>query len=187
MKISAKEKTITCKVKASANMPVFLFYTERRSFMARSKYEYWLTEEGLIVLGGLARDGLTDQQIADSIGISRSTLSAWKLKYPDISDTLKNNKDIVDRRVENALLENALGAYQRETVEELIKDPKTGEKKLTLVKRTEKQYPGNTLAQMFWLKNRKPKDWRDKPEVTNEETLEKLDEILKGIDDAAKR
>lgn len=155
--------------------------------MAKGKYEYWLTREGLIILGGWARDGLTDQQIAENIGISRSTLSLWKIKYPDISDTLKNNKDIVDRQVENALLECALGARQCETVEELMKDSMTGEEKLTLVKRVEKQYPGNTLAQMFWLKNRKPKDWRDKPEVTNEETLEKLDEILKGIDDAAKR
>ena len=155
--------------------------------MAKGKYEYWLTEEGLIILGGWARDGMTDQQIADSIGISRSTLSAWKVKYPDISDTLKNNKDIVDRRVENALLKSALGPCQREITEELVEDPETGKKKLMLVKRIEKQHPGNTLAQIFWLKNRKPKDWRDKPEVTNEETLEKLDKILKGIDDAAKR
>ncbi len=155
--------------------------------MAKGKYEYWLTREGLIILGGWARDGLTDQQIAENIGISRSTLSLWKIKYSDISDTLKNNKEIVDRQVENALLRNALGFQEQEITEELIEDPKTGEKKLLPVKRVKKQFSGNTLAQMFWLKNRKPEVWRDKPETTNEETLEKLDEILKGINDAAKR
>lgn len=120
------------------------------------------------------------------MGISRSTLSDWKVKYPDISDTLKNNKDIMDRKVENALLENALGSRQVEIVEEAVKDPETGKIELQVVKKTEKQYPGNVLAQFFWLKNRKPETWRDKPDVTNDETLRKLDEILEGITDAAK-
>lgn len=44
----------------------------------------------------------------------------------DISDTLKNNKDIIDRKVENALLENALGSRQVKTIEEAVKDPDTG-------------------------------------------------------------
>ncbi|MCM1245993.1 MAG: DNA-packaging protein [Roseburia sp.] len=77
--------------------------------MAKGKYEYWISTEGLIKLEGLARDGLTDEQIAEKIGISRSTLNEWKKKYPDISDTLKRGKDVVDRQVENALLRRALG------------------------------------------------------------------------------
>lgn len=77
--------------------------------MARGKYEYWLTQEGLLKLEGWARDGLTDEQIAENIGISRSTLNAWKDKYSDISDTLKRGKEIIDRQVENALLKRALG------------------------------------------------------------------------------
>lgn len=77
--------------------------------MAKGKYEYWLTPEGLIKLEGWARDGLTDEQIAQNVGISRSTLNAWKTKYSDISDTLKRGKEIVDLQVENALLKRALG------------------------------------------------------------------------------
>ena len=57
--------------------------------MAKGKYEYWLTAEGLLQLGGWARNGLTDEQIACNMGISRSTLNDWKSKYSDISDTLK--------------------------------------------------------------------------------------------------
>ena len=72
--------------------------------MAKGKYEYWLTSEGLTLLEGWARDGLTDKQISANIGISRSTLNAWKVQYPDISDTLKKGKEVVDRQVENALL-----------------------------------------------------------------------------------
>ena len=64
--------------------------------MARGKFEYWLTEDGLTLLEGWARDGLTDEQIAENIGISRSTLSDWKNKFSDISDALKKGKEVVD-------------------------------------------------------------------------------------------
>lgn len=76
--------------------------------MAKGKYEEWLTAKGLILLEGWSRDGLTDDQIAKNIGISRSTLNDWKKKYPDISDSLKKGKEVVDYEVENALLKNAL-------------------------------------------------------------------------------
>lgn len=45
-----------------------------------AKYEKWLTPDGLVRIGGWARDGLTDEQIAHNMGISRSTLNAWKKK-----------------------------------------------------------------------------------------------------------
>ena len=53
--------------------------------MAKSKYEKWLLPENLILLEGWARDGLTDEQIAQNMGICRDTLIEWKKKYSDIS------------------------------------------------------------------------------------------------------
>lgn len=75
----------------------------------RGKYTDWLTEEGLLKLEGWARDGLTDEQIAHNVGVSRSTLSEWKNKYQDISDALKRGKEVIDIMVENSLLKRALG------------------------------------------------------------------------------
>ena len=95
--------------------------------MAKGKYEYWLTAEGLLQLGGWARNGLTDEQIACNMGISRSTLNDWKSKYSDISDTLKINKEIVDTQVENALLKRALGYSFTETTKERKLNDATGE------------------------------------------------------------
>ena len=69
-----------------------------------AKYEKWLEQEGLLLIEGWARDGLTDEQIAGNMGVSRSTLNSWKDRYPDILDALKKGKEIVDRQVENALL-----------------------------------------------------------------------------------
>lgn len=149
--------------------------------MAKGKYEYWLTPEGLLKLEGWARDGLTDEQIAENIGISRSTLNNWKDKYPDISDTLKKGKDVVDRQVENALLKRALGYEYTEVTREYI--PEVGE--VTVTKEVTKQVVPDTTAQIFWLKNRKPDKWRDKQEYEDRTAIEKLDEILKGLHDNA--
>lgn len=122
--------------------------------MAKGKYEYWLTPEGLIKLEGWARDGLTDEQIASNMGIRRETLIDWKKKYPNISNTLKRGKEVVDYEVENALLKRALGYTVKE--EKLTKDGEVVE--------LEREVPGDVTAQIFWLKNRKPDAWRDKPE-----------------------
>lgn len=94
--------------------------------MAKGKFQEWLEPEGLLKLEGWARDGLIDEQIAANMGISRSTLSVWKDKYSDISDSLKKGKVVVDRQVENALLKRALGYAYTETTKERIID--TGQK-----------------------------------------------------------
>lgn len=127
--------------------------------MAQAKYKEWLTKEGLIKIEGWARDGLTDEQIAHNMDISRSTLNDWKKKYSDISDTLKRGKEVVDRQVENALLKRALGYEFDEVTKELTE---TG---LIVTKKVTKQQAPDTTAAIFWLKNRKPNEWRDKRET----------------------
>lgn len=130
--------------------------------MAKGKYQYWIEPDGLLLIQGWARDGLTDDDIAREIGISRSTLSEWKLRFPDISDALKKSKEIVDFEVENALLKRALGYRYTEVTTETRFDMEGNEYEY---KRTvEKEMPPDTTAQIFWLKNRKPAQWRDKPQ-----------------------
>ena len=124
-----------------------------------AKYTEWITEEGLLKIEGWARDGLTDKQIADNIGIRRPTLYDWKKKYSDISDALKRGKEVIDRQVENALLKRALGYEYVETTKELT------DLGLTVTKQVTKQVAPDTTAQIFWLKNRKPQEWRDKKET----------------------
>lgn len=131
------------------------------------------------MIEGWARDGLTDEQIAFNIGISRSTLSEWKKKYTDISDTLKRGKEVIDRQVENALLKRALGYKYKETTRELITDKETGHSELVVTKVVEKEVVPDTTAQIFWLKNRKPSNWKDKPDGDN--FNDALQEMLKGL------
>lgn len=137
--------------------------------MAKGKYQEWLTEESLLRLEAWARDGLTDEQIADNIGIRRETLYDWKKKYPHISNALKRGKDVVDIQVENALLNKAQGITKT-----LIKPIKVKTVTYDNGKRVKEEehieyaeeeifVPPDTVAQIFWLKNRKPNTWKDKP------------------------
>ena len=152
--------------------------------MAKGKYQEWLEPEGLLKIEGWARDGLTDEQIAQNMGITAKTLYEWKKKYGEICESLKKGKEIIDRQVENALLKRALGHEYTETTREYI--PELDEMKTT--KKVTKQVAPDTTAQIFWLKNRKPDKWRDKQEYEDRTAIEKLDEILKGLhDNAAKQ
>lgn len=143
--------------------------------MAKGKYEYWITPEGLLKIEGWARDGLTDEQIAHNIGISVSTLNNWKNNHVEILESLKKGKEVVDRQVENALLKRALG-YEYKEVNEKFEGGVMTERIVT-----KKEVVADTTAQIFWLKNRKPEKWRDKPEYEDHSAIDKLDEIIKGL------
>lgn len=158
--------------------------------MAKGKYQEWLTEEGLLQLESWARDGLTDEQIAHNMGICRDTLIQWKKKYSDISDTLKRGKDVIDIQVENALLKRALGYSYKEVTREKVFNPETGQYELMPTKEVTKEVVPDTTAQIFWLKNRRPEQWRDKKDVSVEGELNtnnpfqglSTDELRKIID-----
>lgn len=140
--------------------------------MAKGKYEYWLTPEGLLKLEGWARDGLTNEQIALNMGITRKTLQEWCVKYSDICDTLKRGKEVVDRQVENALLKRALGyQYEEKTFEANI----DGE--MVCTKIVKKEVQPDTTAQIFWLKNRRPDVWRDKQDINVKDDTEKKEKL----------
>ena len=144
-----------------------------------AKYTEWLTEEGLLKIEGWARDGLTDKQVAHNMNIAESTLHDWKKKYSVLSESLKRGKEVVDRQVENALLKRALGYEFKETTQELTEDGMRVTKVIT------KQQAPDTTAQIFWLKNRKPQEWRDKQEteISGHIRTDKLDSILTQLSD----
>ena len=127
-----------------------------------AKYDYWISNDGLQLLAGWARSGLTDEQLAHNMGIATSTLYEWKKRYPEISESLKSNKEIADIAVENALYKRAIGYQYTETTKEAGK----------VVKTVVKEVVPDTTAQIFWLKNRQPERWRDKQEVQHSGRIE---------------
>ena len=131
----------------------------------RGKYEDWITDDGLLKVQGWARDGLSNEQIAHNMGITFQTLYKWQDKYSELREALKKGKEVVDREVENALLKRAMGYETVEDVEEPVEDKETGEVQMRVTKRVKKQVAPDVTAQIFWLKNRKPAEFRDKHDV----------------------
>lgn len=138
--------------------------------MAKSKY-YTHVEPRLVEIEGWARDGLTDEQIAKNLGIGVRTLYEYKEKYPQIVQSLKRGKEVVDREVENALLKRALGYKYQEITQEPVMNHETGVYELQPTKVVTKEVAPDTTAQIFWLKNRKPKEWRDRKDVEHSGTI----------------
>lgn len=150
-----------------------------------------MTDDGLLAIEGWARDGLNDKQIATNTGVNEFTFSRWKTQYPQLAQAIKKGRMPVDVQVENALLKRALG-FECEEVTEEIEETPTGMvdengkpimKRKRHIKKFKRVIPGDTTAMIFWLKNRKPAQWRDKPEPpVSTEALQRLDEVLDKID-----
>lgn len=128
--------------------------------MCKGKYQEWLTEEGKVRLQGWARDGLSDEQLAEKMGVGTSTFYRWKKEHREIWEALKEGKDVADRHVENALYKRACGFEYVEVTTE--RDEINGK---MITKRVTKFYPPDPTSMIFWLKNRKPDEWRDKRET----------------------
>lgn len=154
--------------------------------MARkSKADEWLTPDGLLRVKGWARDGLTDKQIAKNMRIGYSTLKEWLNQFPAFSAALKEGKEPVDIEVENALLQSALGhtVKIRKPIKlrtkKQLRDKGTIEEERIEYAEEEIYIPPQTAAQIFWLKNRRPDKWRDKPvEVAISEEDNAADDAL---------
>lgn len=120
-----------------------------------SKYQPEYAEQA----AKLCRLGATDAQMADFFGVSVSTVSLWKVEHPEFSEAIKVPKAQADKRVEQSLYRRAIGYEHDETDlrvvgTRLVKTP------------LRKHYPPDTTAAIFWLKNRKPGEWRDRIEHT---------------------
>lgn len=151
-----------------------------------AKYDDWLTPEGLLLIEGWARDGLTKEQIAHNIGICRDTLNEWEKKFPDISYVLKKSKEVADRHVENALYKKAIGftaidkVVSTKKVVEYENGKRVRETTEPCVVEVEKYFPPDTTAEIFWMKKRKPEQWGDKDKNVN---VEGMVQIVDSIPD----
>ena len=156
---------------------------ERRLEMAKGKYEEWLEPDGLTLLEAWARNGLTDEQLAHNMGIASSTLREWKKNFQAISAALKKGKEVVDIQVENALFQRATGYNYQESTEEWRPNA-DGELELISKRVQNKHMPPDTTAQIYWLKNRRPDLWRDKPADNVSDSTVRV--IFKDAQDFAK-
>lgn len=105
--------------------------------------------------GKLCLLGATDMEIADFFKVDVRTIYRWKGEHEAFCQALKAGKDEADERVVRSLFARANG-FEHDEVDirvvagKIVKTP------------IRKHYPPDTVAAIFWLKNRRKEDWRDK-------------------------
>jgi hypothetical protein len=109
--------------------------------------------------GKLCKLGATDKELADFFEVTEQTVNNWKTDFPSFFESLKRGKHEADDRVEHSLYRRALG-YSHDAVK--IFCSKEGD--VTKVEYVE-HYPPDTVACIFWLKNRRSDEWRDKIDI----------------------
>lgn len=129
----------------------------------------WLEEDNLMLIECWARDGYTFQDIANRIGIAVSTLRGWRAQYPEFDEALKRGREIIDYKVENALLKSALGYKTKEV--KVTTTMRYGKVVETVKEVTDKEQAPNVSAIQCWLYNRLPNKWKK-----NRDNLIELDE-----------
>lgn len=117
----------------------------------------------------LVQLGATDAELADFFEVAISTVSLWKVQHEEFSEALKLGKEISDKRVEESLYHRAMG-YSHEDTDIRVIDGCVVETPII------KHYPPDTTAAIFWLKNRKPTDWRDKRDIEHSGSI-KFDDL----------
>ena len=135
--------------------------------MARpSKYEAKFAKEA----AKLCNLGATDAQLADFFEVSVSTINLWKVQYKEFSESVKVPKAEADEKVEQSLYRRAMG-YEHDEVDIKVV---AGALIQTPIRR---YYPPDSTAMIFWLKNRKPGEWRDKQDVELSGTLNWVEQL----------
>ena len=139
--------------------------------MARpSKYETEIKDK-LPAVQGWAMQGLNNEQIAHNLGINIATLYKYKAQHTELNEALKKGREVADFEVVNAMHENATGYWRKEQVVSQRRkvyyneQGKRVEETEPCVVEVDKWYPPNVTAQIYWTKNRMPKDWSDRKEV----------------------
>ena len=119
----------------------------------------WLEDDNLLLLEAWARDGYTLTDIARRIGINLDTLVLWKKKYEPIKEALSIGKELVDYKVENALLKSALG-YRTKDVK-VTTTMRYGKVVETIKETTDREVAPNVTAIQMWLYNRQKDKWKN--------------------------
>ncbi|MGH0775279.1 helix-turn-helix domain-containing protein [Bacillus mobilis] len=120
----------------------------------RNKYETHVRPR-LDEIKEWAEQGLTESEMQKLLGVSHNAFNNYKNEYSELNESLKQGKEISDDIVEQSLYKNAIGYYYEE-------EAVTNKGDIVSVKKYSKP---NTTAQIFWLKNRRRDQWRDKQDI----------------------
>ncbi|MCY1166639.1 hypothetical protein D9M73_65850 [compost metagenome] len=110
--------------------------------------------------------GATDKKLGDFFNVSEQTVNAWKLAHADFLESITRGKEGADAEIAQALFHRAKGySHPEDDIKSVALGGNMGSE--IVITPTIKHYPPDTQAASLWLRNRQPKLWRDKTEVTH--------------------
>jgi hypothetical protein len=104
--------------------------------------------------------GLDDDEVAAGIGLAPGYYYEWLKKYPELAEARARGKEIADGEVVQRLYKRAIG-YSHEAVKIFMP---AGASEPVYAKYIE-HFPPDVQAATWWLKNRRPKQWKDRTET----------------------
>lgn len=107
---------------------------------------------------GLAEKGYTDKEMASALGICDKTIRNWKKRFPAFFESLQAGKLLADSKVVASLYQRACGYSCPDVYMSTHQGVVT---KTPIIK----HYPPDVTSMIFWLKNRKPAEWRDRQDL----------------------
>lgn len=119
--------------------------------------------------------GATDVDLAMFFDVDPRTIANWKVRYPEFFQSIKIAKADLDDQVERSLYQRAMG-YSHPDVDIRVIEGQIVKTELV------KHYPPDTTALIFWLKNRRKEEWRDKQEIEHSGTI-RHEDALGELDD----
>ena len=105
----------------------------------------------------LCKLGATDVELAEFFEVHPATIYRWASANAEFCESLKAGKDEADDRVERSLYMKAVG-FERQEVKIFM--PANAEKPVYAPYMA--YHAPDTTAALFWLKNRRSEEWRDK-------------------------
>lgn len=126
-------------------------------------------ESRLPLIISMLKDGCTDKEIVEKLGIGSTTWKRKKVQNKKIKQAIEEIIDAKNQEVEEALFKCCTGYHYYEEVATKVKEEVEGEKGNVLVKESVKiskvkKYRGpDVVAQKYWLNNKKKAVWKDDP------------------------
>jgi len=116
--------------------------------------------------------GATNQELADFFEVSIPTIWHWANEHREFFNAIKVSKTEADERVKRSLYHKAVG-YSYEG-EKIIQDKEGNVSRIP----TREHVPPSDTAAIFWLKNRRPEEWRDKVEIQSNKAIEVVHRVI---------
>lgn len=145
---------------------------------AIERKRFWLSDDGLALIAGFRREGMTMEEIYNGqVGVSSTTWRSWLASSDGLRAAIAQTDEQVNCLVERALLRRALGYEAVEVDEELV------EGEMRVVRRRRRHVPPDTKAQLAWLYSRRADRWRasQDPRDATTEQLRAVDAVVVSI------